>query len=129
MMSVDGIPVRGAYPLAVGPNSGPPPQFVFPSPSETAATPRLVTARWVAFLSLMAAIGLFILRIVVARPVVARVPGTRLRSVTIAFGVASSIALLAIPVYLLLSTAEVAHRSLWIFRVLFPPLRLPPLGV
>src|SRR4029079_17237607 len=89
VISVDGHPVRGAYTFAVGPNAGPAPEFVIPSTSETAATPKLVTARWLAFLSLMAAIGLFVLRIAVARPAVARVPGTRLRSVTIAFGVAS----------------------------------------
>ncbi|HKA26159.1 MAG TPA: copper resistance protein CopC, partial [Gaiellaceae bacterium] len=128
VISVDGHPVRGAFTFAVGPNAGPAPQFVIPSTSETAATPRLVTARWVAFLSLMAAIGLFILRIVVARPVVARVPGTRLRSVTIAFGVASSIALLAIPVYLLLSTAEFALRSFWSFGALFPLIRVSAFG-
>ena len=79
VISVDGHPVRGAFTFAVGPNPGPQPQFVIPSLSESAATPRLVTARWVAFLSLMAAIGLFVLRIAVARPVVARVAGTRLR--------------------------------------------------
>ena len=105
VISVDGHPVRGAFTFAVGPNAGPAPQFAIPSISETAATPRLVTARWLAFLSLMAAIGLFVLRIVVARPVVARVPGTRLRAVTIAFGTASVVALLTIPVYVLLSTA------------------------
>src|SRR5256712_9299992 len=68
VISVDGHPVRGAFTFAVGPNAGPAPQFAIPSTSETAATPRLVTARWLAFLSLMAAIGLFLLRLVVARP-------------------------------------------------------------
>jgi copper transport protein len=87
-----------------------------------------VTARWLAFLSLMAAIGLFVLRIAVARPAVARVPGTRLRSVTIAFGVASVVGLLAIPVYLLLSTAEFALRSFWSFGALFPLVRVSAFG-
>jgi copper transport protein len=128
VISVDGHPVRGAFTFAVGPNAGPAPQFVIPSTSETAATPKLVTARWVAFLSLMAAIGLFVLRIVVARPAVARVPGARLRSVTIAFGVASVIALLAIPIYLLLSTAEFALRSFWSFGALFPLVRVSAFG-
>src|SRR6266699_629861 len=128
VISVDGHPVRGAFTFAVGPNAGPAPQFVIPSVSETAATPRLVTARWLAFLSLMAAIGLFVLRIVVARPVVARVPGTRLRSVTIAFGAASVLALLAIPVYALLSTAEFALRSFWSFGALFPLVRVSAFG-
>lgn len=128
VISVDGHPVRGAFTFAVGPNAGPAPQFVIPSISETAATPRLVTARWLAFLSLMAAIGLFVLRIVVARPVVARVPGTRLRAVTIAFGAASVVALLAIPVYVLLSTAEFALRSFWSFGALFPLVRVSAFG-
>src|SRR5256714_1126781 len=128
VISVDGHPVRGAFTFAVGPNAGPAPQFVIPSVSETAATPRLVTARWLAFLSLMAAIGLFVLRIVVARPVVARGPGTRLRSVTIAFGAASVLALLAIPVYALLSTAEFALRSFWSFGALFPLVRVSAFG-
>jgi copper transport protein len=87
-----------------------------------------VTARWLAFLSLMAAIGLFVLRIVVARPVVARVPGTRLRAVTIAFGTASVVALLTIPVYVLLSTAEFALRSFWSFGALFPLVRVSAFG-
>jgi copper transport protein len=128
VISVDGHPVRGAFTFAVGPNAGPAPQFVIPSISETAATPKLVTARWLAFLSLMAAIGLFVLRVVVARPAVARVPGTRLRSVTIAFGVASFVGLLAIPVYLLLSTAEFALRSFWSFGALFPLVRVSAFG-
>jgi copper transport protein len=128
VISVDGHPVRGAFTFAVGPNAGPAPQFVIPSTSETAATPKLVTARWVAFLSLMAAIGLFVLRIFVARPAVARVPGTRVRSLTIAFGVASVIGLLAIPVYLLLSTAEFALRSFWSFGALFPLVRVSAFG-
>ena len=128
VISVDGHPVRGAFTFAVGPNAGPAPQFAIPSISETAATPRLVTARWLAFLSLMAAIGLFVLRIVVARPVVARVPGTRLRAVTIAFGTASVVALLTIPVYVLLSTAEFALRSFWSFGALFPLVRVSAFG-
>jgi copper transport protein len=128
VISVDGHPVRGAFTFAVGPNAGPAPQFAIPSISETAATPRLVTARWLAFLSLMAAIGLFVLRIVVARPMVARVPGTRLRAVTIAFGAASVVALLAIPIYVLLSTAEFALRSFWSFGALFPLVRVSAFG-
>ena len=40
VISVDGHPVRGAFTFAVGPNPGPAPQFVIPSISETAATPR-----------------------------------------------------------------------------------------
>jgi copper transport protein len=128
VISVDGHPVRGAFTFAVGPNAGPAPQFVIPSISETAATPRLVTARWLAFLSIMAAIGLFVLRIAVARPLVSRVSGTRLRSVTIGFGAASLLALLSIPIYVLLSTAEFALRSFWSFSALFPLVRVSAFG-
>ena len=45
VISVDGHPVRGAFTFAVGPNPGPAPQFVIPSISETAATPRLIAVR------------------------------------------------------------------------------------
>jgi copper transport protein len=128
VISVDGHPVRGAFTFAVGPNAGPAPQFVIPSISETAATPGLVTARWLAFLSVMAAIGLFVLRIAIARPVVARVAGTRLRNVTIVFGLASVVALVAIPVYFLLATAQFALRSFWSFGALFPLVRVSAFG-
>ena len=128
VISVDGHPVRGAFTFALGPKPGPGAAIRDPVDLETAATPRLVTARWVAFLSMMAAIGLFVLRIVVARPMVARVSGTRLRSVTIAFGVASVVALLAIPIYVLLATAEFALRSFWSFGALFPLVRVSAFG-
>src|SRR5207247_2437009 len=98
VISVDGHPVRGAFTFAVGPNPGPAPQFVIPSTSETAATPRLLIARWLTFLSVMAAIGLFALRIGIARPLVRRVSGTRLRAVSVAFIVTAAIALVATPV-------------------------------
>src|SRR5207244_287800 len=78
---------------------------------ETAATPSLVTARAIVFIAVMAAIGLFILRMAIARPVVRRVAGTRLRAVSIAFGVAAAIALLATPVYVVMATAQFALRS------------------
>jgi copper transport protein len=128
VISVDGHPVRGAFTFAVGPNEGPAPQFVIPSTSETAATPRLVAARWVAFLGVMGAIGLFVLRIATARPLVTRVSGTRLRAVTMAFGIASAVALIAIPIYLLLSTAEFSLRSFWSFGALFPLIRASAFG-
>jgi copper transport protein len=128
VISVDGHPVRGAFTFAVGPNAGPAPQFVIPSISETAATPKLVAARWLAFLSMMTAIGLFVLRIAIARPLVARVTGTRLRHVSIAFAAASVLALVAIPVYFLLATAEFALRSFWSFGALFPLVRISAFG-
>jgi copper transport protein len=111
VVSVDGHPVRGAFTFAVGPNPGPAPQFPVPSVSETAATPSLVAARAIVFVSVMGAIGLFILRIATARPVVRRVSETRLRAVSVAFGIAAAIALVAIPVYVVMATAQFALRS------------------
>jgi copper transport protein len=111
VISVDGHPVRGAFTFAVGPNPGPAPQFPVPSTSETAATPRLITARGIVFAAVMAAIGLFILRMGIARPVVRRVSETRLRAVSIAFGIAAAVGLIAIPVYVVMSTAQFALRS------------------
>jgi copper transport protein len=123
VISVDGHPVRGAFTFAVGPNPGPAPQFPVPSTSETAATPRLITARGIAFVSLMAAIGLFILRMGIARPVVRRVSETSLRAVSIAFGVASLIALVAIPIYVVMSTADFALRSVFDLGNVLPLVR------
>ena len=123
VISADGHPVRGAYTFAVGPNPGPAPEFAIPSISETAATPKLIVARFAAFLAVMAAIGLFVLRIATARPVVRRVSGTRLRAVTIAFGVASLAALLAIPVYVDLATAQFALRSAFDLGNVVPVMR------
>ncbi|MGZ8706595.1 MAG: copper resistance protein CopC [Gaiellaceae bacterium] len=122
-VSVDGHPVRGAFTFAVGPNPGPAPQFPVPSISETAATPRLVTARAIVFLSVMAAIGLFILRIATARPVVRRVSGTRLDAVSVAFGIAAVIALIATPVYVVMATAQFALRSVFDFGNVLPLVR------
>jgi copper transport protein len=123
VISVDGHPVRGAFTFAVGPNPGPAPQFRIPSISETAATPRLIAARSVVFVSLMAAIGLFLLRIATARPVVRRVPETRLRALSIAFGVAAVVALISIPVYVLMATAQFALRSTFAIGALVPLFR------
>jgi len=123
VISVDGHPVRGAFTFAVGPNPGPAPQFPVPSISETAATPSLVAARAIVFLSIMAAIGLFILRIATARPIVRRVPGTRLRALSIAFGISAAVALIATPVYVVMATAEFALRSAFDFGNVLPLLR------
>jgi copper transport protein len=128
VISVDGHPVRGAFTFAVGPNPGPAPQFVIPSISETAATPRLLIARWLTFLSVMAAIGLFALRIAIARPVVRRVKGTRLRAVSSAFVVTAAIALVATPVYLLLATAQFALRPWYEIGTLVPLIRVSSFG-
>ena len=128
VISVDGHPVRGAFTFAVGPNPGPAPQFVIPNLSETAATPTLVAARWIALLSLLAAIGLFVFRMIIARPVVARVDGTRLRAVSVAFWAALGVALVAVPVYVLLATAQFALRSFWSFGALVPLMRVSAFG-
>jgi copper transport protein len=123
VVSVDGHPVRGAFTYAVGPNPGPAPQFPVPSISETAATPRLVTARAIVFVSVMAAIGLFILRIATARPVVRRVSETRLRAVSVAFGISAVVALVATPVYVVMATAQFALRSVFDLGNVVPLLR------
>jgi copper transport protein len=128
VISADGHPVRGAYTFAVGPNQGPAPQFVIPTLSETAATPSLITARWVMFVALLAALGLFVLRIGIARPLVTRVAGTQLRAVSIAFWIALAIALVATPVYLLMATAQFALRSFWSFGALVPLVRVSAFG-
>jgi copper transport protein len=123
VISVDGHPVRGAFTFAVGPNPGPAPQFPVPSTSETAATPGLVTARAIAFVAVMAAIGLFILRMGIARPVVRRVSDTRLRAVSIAFGIAAAVALIAVPIYVVMATAQFALRSAFDLGNVLPLLR------
>jgi copper transport protein len=128
VISVDGHPVRGAFTFAVGPNQGPAPQFVIPSISETAATPRLIAARSVVFVAIMAAIGLFLFRIAIARPVVRRVSETRLRAVSIAFGVASGVALIATPIYVLMATADFALRSAFDLGDLVPLLHTSAFG-
>ena len=127
-ISVDGHPVRGAFTFAVGPNPGPAPQFVIPSTSESAATPTLVVARWITFLSVMSAIGIFVLRMLIARPMIRRVRDTELRWVSIAFAVASGVALVAIPVYLLLATAKFALRSVFAIDAIVPLIRVSAFG-
>jgi len=128
VISADGHPVRGAFLYRIGPNPGPPPQFVIPSLSETAVTPGLIALRWLTFLAAMAAIGLFMLRTVIARPVVARVPGTRLRAVSAAFAAAVAVGLVATPIYVLLATAQFALRSFWSFGALVPLMDVSAFG-
>ena len=128
VISVDGHPVRGAFVFAVGPNPGPQPQFVIPSLSETAATPRLIAARSIMFVAIMAAIGLFILRVATARPVVQRVPESKLRPLNITFAIASVVGLVAIPIYLVLATAQFALRSAFDLGAVFPVLRASAFG-
>jgi copper transport protein len=128
VISADGHPVRGAFTFQIGPNPGPAPQFVIPSLTETATTPSLLVARWVAFLAVMVAVGLFVLRTAIARPVVSRVRETRLRAVSIAFVVALAIALVAVPVYVLVATAQFALRSVFDVGTLVPLMRVSAFG-
>ncbi|HKG44113.1 MAG TPA: copper resistance protein CopC [Gaiellaceae bacterium] len=122
-ISADGHPVRGAFTFAVGPSAGPPPRFQVPSLSETATTTRLLVMRWLVFLALLAALGLFVLRTVIARPVVRAVRGCSLRPVTIAFWIALLLALAATPVYVLLATAQFTLRSFWDLGSIVPAAR------
>ena len=128
VISADGHPVRGAFTFAVGPSPGPPPQFRVPSLSETATTPQLLISRWVVFLSFMAALGLFVLRMVIARPVVRRVGGVSVRAISIALGVALLVALLATPVYVLFATAQFSLRSVFDLGAIVPVARASSFG-
>jgi copper transport protein len=118
-ISDDGHPVRGAYTFAVGPVPGPAPKFAIPSTSETAATPRLLVARWIVLLSAMAAIGLFVMRIGIAR---------RAEPLGRAFAVSATVALIATPVYLVLATAQFALRSPLDLAAVVPLLRTTAFG-
>lgn len=119
-ISVDGHPVQGAFTFAVGPNPGPAPQFTIPHVSQTATTTPLLVARWAVFLTVMSAIGLFVLRMLIARPLVRRVEGSNLRALSVSVVVASALGLVAIPVYLEESTAVDSLRSFWSFGSLVP---------
>jgi copper transport protein len=120
VISADGHPVRGAFTFAVGPSPGPAPQFVVPSLSETATTPRLLVTRWIVFLAVMSALGLYALRIAIARPIVQRVRTSSLRAVSIAFGVALGVALLATPLYVLFATSQFALLSVFDLGAIVP---------
>ena len=127
-ISVDGHPVQGAYTFAVGPDPGPPPQFVVPNISETATTTRLLVTRWAMFLSTMVAMGLFAFRIAIARPLARRVEGASLRPLTIAFGIMAVAGLVAVPVYLDVSTSVDSLRSPWDIQSLAPLFRVTAFG-
>ncbi len=123
VISADGHPVRGAFTFAVGPSPGPAPQFVIPSLSETAATPGLVGLRFVAFLAAMLSVGLFAFRMLIARPLLQRVPGASLSPVTVAFVATLAVSLVAVPVYVVASTAKFALRSSLDLGTLIPLVR------
>ena len=96
--------------------------------SATATKANLLVARWVMFVSVMAAIGLFVLRMLIARPLVRRVRGTSLRNVSVAFVVASVVGLIAIPVYLDIATANDSLRSVFDVTALVPLFRVTAFG-
>ncbi len=127
-ISVDGHPVQGAFTYAVGPNPGPAPQFPIPHLSATATTPQLLIARWAALLFVMSSIGLFALRMLIARSAVKRIPGTSLRALTRAFVVASVLGLIAIPVYLDIAIANDSLRSVFDLGSLLPLFRVTGFG-
>jgi copper transport protein len=76
----------------------------------------------------MGAIGLLALRLAIARPVVRLVGGTSLRHVSIAFFVSAALGLVAIPVYVLLATADFALRSVFAVGALVPLVRASAFG-
>jgi copper transport protein len=127
VISADGHPVRGAFTFAVGPNPGPAPQFVIPSLSESAATPGLVTARWAAFLTIMLAVGLFSMRTLIARPAAAAAPRA-MRMLSIAFCICLGAALIAIPVYMVVTTASFALHPAFDLTQVVPLIRSSALG-
>jgi len=127
-ISVDGHPVQGAFTFAVGPSAGPAPQFAIPHIAGSATSTPLVIAKWLAFLTMMAAVGLFVLRILIARPLVRRVEGTRLRNVSIAFGIAAVLGLVAVPAYLEEATAIDSLRSFFDVGHLVPLWRVTAFG-
>jgi copper transport protein len=127
-ISVDGHPVQGAFTFALGPNAGPPPQFTIPHISQSATTTPLLLARWAMFLAVMSAIGLFVLRMLIARPLVRRVEGTNLRALSRTFVACSLLGLVAIPVYLEESTAVDSLRSFFAVGALVPLWRTTAFG-
>jgi copper transport protein len=99
-----------------------------PKVSATAKTPKLLIARWVMFLSVMTAIGLFALRMLIARPLIRRVEGTNLRAVSVACVAFSVVGLIAIPVYLDFSVANDSLRSVFDLSALVPLYRVTAFG-
>jgi len=76
----------------------------------------------------MIAIGLLVLRLGIARPVVRRVRGTSLRGLTIGFWVSAIVGLVAIPFYTLLATADFALRPVTDLAALVPLLDVSAFG-
>ena len=80
------------------------------------------------FVAVMAAIGLFVMRLVTARSLVRRVDGVTLRPLSVAFVVAAALGLIAIPVYLDFSTANDSLRSVFDLTALVPLYRVTAFG-
>ena len=99
-----------------------------PHVSATAVTAPLLIARWAAFLTVMAAIGLFAMRIAIARSAVRALPGTSLRAVSRAFLVTAGLGLVAIPVYLDIAIANDSLRSVFDIGALVPLFRVTAFG-
>ena len=80
------------------------------------------------FMTVMVAIGLFVLRSLIARPLVRRVSGLSLRPLTVAFAIAAGLGLIAIPVYLDFSTANDSLRSVFDLTAVVPLYRVTEYG-
>jgi copper transport protein len=76
----------------------------------------------------MSAIGIFVLRMGAARPLVRRIPDTRLRALDVAFVVACAVTLVAIPVYVVAATADFALRSVFDLGALVPLMSVSAFG-
>jgi copper transport protein len=127
-ISVDGHPVQGAFTYAVGPDPGPAPHFAVPTIAGSATSPQPLVTRTVMLLSVMVAIGLFVLRFLVARPLPRRADHASLRPLSVAFVISSVIGLLAIAAYLDASTAVDSLRSVFDFGALVPLFRVTAFG-
>jgi len=127
-ISVDGHPVQGAFTFAIGPHPGQAPQFTVPHISQTATTTPLLIARWAMFLTVMSAIGLFFMRIAIARPAARRPAAAGLAPLTRAFALAAALGLVAVPVYLDEATAIDSLRSFFAFGSLVPLFRVTAFG-
>jgi copper transport protein len=127
-ISVDGHPVQGAFTYAIGPNPGPAPKFAVPSIAGSATSLNLVIARWFMFLTVMSSLGLFVFRMLIARPLLRRMPEASLKIVSRAFVLTSVLGLIAIPVYLDFATAIDSLRSVFDVAVLVPLFRVTAFG-
>jgi copper transport protein len=76
----------------------------------------------------MSAIGLLVLRTLIARPLVRRLKGTSLRRISVALVVSSVVGLIAIPVYLDFATANDSLRSVFDLTALVPLFRVTAFG-